>query len=289
MVSPLVTRPPYMYGRPAMPVGESKLPSGGPGGKGMPIDPGLPGTKTFAKPEDDIRQPQTDDEPIKRIDGPDDLLKDRSKIDTREDNAPKHDGIGYSDSGPFDTPKTKYPYRDDKPNAHNASTDFVLERFLAENAHDLLIDLEGTPPRVAATIIQISQGLNPKVQERAKACAPKLKRADLTNLRWIFTVDCGNGPKVVTIKASRKHAKTTTFTKMDVLFSCSCPAWQWLGPEHNAQQGGYLDRTPRGTASPPDIKDPERHNRVCKHVAAVVELAKQWVIPVRKKAPPKIK
>jgi len=277
MPLPLVLRPAYGYGRPALPVGESKLPSGGPGGKGMPVDPGIPGSSTFDKPEEDIREPGHDDESIHRIDGPDDLLKDRSKVDTREDNADKHDGIGYTAPGPYDTPMTKYPYRDDKPNAHNASARIVLGMYLSALAHEAEIAL-GEPARVAATIAEVEAGLSKKVQQSASKCSSTLKRADKTNLRWIFSVDCGNGPKVVRMKATRK-GNAAKLAKMQASFSCSCPAWQWLGPEHNAQKGGYLDGKPRGTASEPNVKDPPRQNKVCKHVASVLGLVRGWEIP----------
>lgn len=277
MQQPLITRPAYGYGRPAMPVGVSGLPGGGPSNKGLPVDPGIPGSSTFDKPEEDIREPGHDDESIDRVDGPDDLTKDRDRVDTREENAPKHDGIGYTAPGPYDTPKTPYPYRDDKPNAHNASARIVLGMYLSALAHEAEVDL-AEPVRVAATIAEVEGGLSKKVQQSASKCSSTLKRADKANLRWIFSVDCGNGPKVVRMKATRK-GNVGKLAKMQVNFSCSCPAWQWLGPEHNAQKGGYLDGKPRGTASEPNVKDPPRQNKVCKHVASVLGLVRGWEVP----------
>lgn len=282
MKQPLVSRPAYGYGRPAMPTAESGLPSGGPSGKGLPVDPAIPGTSTFNKPEKDIREPRKDDEPIKRVENPDDLLKDRDRIDTKEDWGQQHDQIGEMGKGKWDTTiKTKYPYRDDRPNAHYASAEFVVGMYLSANSHEACIDAEG-PIRVASTIAEVEKSLSKKVQQSAKRCSASLKRVDAKNLRWIFSVDCGNGPKVVRMKATRKTPRLVKLTKMDVRFKCSCPAWQWLGPEHNAQQGGYLDGKPRGTASPPDIKDPPRQNKVCKHVAAVLSMVRGWEIPVKK-------
>lgn len=277
-MQPLVTRPAYGYGRPATPVGVSGLPGGGPSDKGLPVDPGIPGSSTFDKPEEDIREPRKDDESQHRIDDADDMLKDRDRVDTREENAPKHDGIGYAGpSSPDVTPKTKYPYRDDRPNAHNASARIVLGMYLSALAHEAEVDL-GEAVRVAATIAEVEQGLSKKVQQSASKCSSVLKRADKKSLRWIFAVDCGNGPKVVRMKATRK-GNIAKLAKMQVSFSCSCPAWQWLGPEHNAQKGGYLDGKPRGTASEPNIKDPPRQNKVCKHVASVLSLVRGWEIP----------
>ncbi|MFA5387353.1 MAG: hypothetical protein WC322_03065 [Candidatus Paceibacterota bacterium] len=261
-----------------MPVGESKMPQGGPTDKGLPVDPGIPGAATFAKPEDDIRKDRTDDEPIKRVDGPDDLTKDRDRIDTREDNADKHDGIGGLGKGEWDSgTKSKYPYRDGLPLTHSAAT--VVGMWVLQTAPTLTINLEDT--RIAATLDQIVKGLSSKVVERSSKCKVTLKRADNKNLRWIFSVDSGNGPKLVRMKATRK-GNVVTLTKMDVAFPCSCPAWQWLGPEHNAQQGKYLDGKPVGTAAPPVIRDPKRANKVCKHVAAVVGLVKGWSVGAKK-------
>jgi hypothetical protein len=109
-----------------------------------------------------------------------------------------------------------------------------------------------------------------------------LKRADIANLRWIFSVDCGNGPKVVKLSAIRK-GNITKFSKLELELSCSCPAWRWLGPEFHAKGEDFLLGKPIGTASTPDIRDPERDNRVCKHVAAALSVARGWEIPKQKK------
>ena len=101
---------------------------------------------------------------------------------------------------------------------------------------------------------------------------------DAANLRWIFAVDCGNGPKVVKMKAIRSK-NVTRLSRMDVDFKCSCPAWRWLGPEHHAKREDYLDGRPRGTASVPVIRDPHNINRVCKHVAAVLTYSRAWEVP----------
>ena len=267
-MQPLVSRPAYGL------VSESKLPGGGPSGKGLPLDSGIPGTSTFAKPEEDIREQGKDDESIYRVDNADDMTKDRGRIDVREDNSGKHDGIGYTAPGPDVTDKTKYPYRDHRQHSHNASVQVVLGMYLSACAHEATVDVQA-PVRVAATLPEIERGLSKKVQQSATQCTSTLKRTDKKNLRWIFSVDCGNGPKIVRMKAVRK-GNVSQITKMPVLFSCSCPAWQWLGPEHNAQQGKYLDGAPRGTASEPNIRDPQRQNRVCKHVASVLAFIRGW-------------
>ena len=146
LAQPLVSRPAYGQGRASVPVAESGLPSGGPSNKGLPLDDSIPGEKTNAKPEDDIRDfDRNTDTPIYRKDGPDDQLKDRDRIDVRDDNADKHDGIGEMGKGTWDTTiKTKYPYRDGLPHQQYASTEFVVELWKLRQAHELRI----TPGRV---------------------------------------------------------------------------------------------------------------------------------------------
>lgn len=256
------------YGHSPSPVAVSQLPQGGPLDKGLPLDSGIPGYSTFAKPVDDIREPSNDDESIRRVDDANDLTKSRDRIDTREDNADKHDGIGAMGKGEWSgTEKTRYPYRDGIPNSHYASVRIVAERWLAETARSRVLRGHN---RVATTLDQIAQGLSEKVLRRSKNCNVTLKRRDLKNLRWIYSVDAGNGPKVVKMKAIKWHPGVKSFGKMDFEFSCSCEAWRWLGPEYHAKREEYIIGKPRGTASTPDIKDPERINRVCKHVAAVI-------------------
>ena len=56
---------------------------------------------------------------------------------------------------------------------------------------------------------------------------------------------------------------------LDVKVNCDCPFFRWNGPEHNAKANGYLLPPQHGTASEPDIRDPNREFYICKHIAAV--------------------
>ena len=272
------------------PVSESGLPQGDPGGKGVGLSPDIPGESTFNKPVDDIREPdKAEPGSIYRKDGPDDLAKpqDDEKADQRDhkDFKPRLEGPGGRPPG--DPTVTDYPYRDGLPHTHNASRGqaaFVAGLYLVELAHELRIQAE-TRVLVASKPDDIITGLNPKFVERAQTCAVELKRADIANLRWIFSVNCGNGPYVIKLKAFRS-ANVVRLGKMDIDVACSCPAWRWLGPEHHAKREDYLDGSPRGTASVPVIRDPEGINRVCKHVAAALASARAWEVP---KAKPKKK
>ena len=274
----------------AKPVAESGLPGGGPADKGLSLDKDIPGTSTYNKPENDIRDfdHSTDTAP-ERIDGPDDMLKDRDRVDTNEDNADKHDGIGYNGEGgrPKDDPTvTKWPYRDGRPDKHYANdrASFIVGLYQLRFAKEETVRLGGGMVRTAARMDDLLEGLNPKVEERGAQCSVQVKRVDVPNLRWIFAVNCGNGPKVVRVKGTRE-GNIVKFTKMDLNVSCSCPAFRWLGPEFHAKGEDYLLGKPRGTASVPDVKDPLRHNRTCKHVAAVLSHIRGWEIPRAKPKP----
>ncbi len=286
------------WGQKAPPkVGEAKLPEGDPAAKGLSLDKGIPGTSTFNKPEDDIRDFDRSDQGTNspggkgtdpwRRDSPDDQLKDRERVDTKEDWSEPHDGIGEMGKGKTDqTPmnKTPYPYRDDPKHPHyarfNPQADWVAQLYLLRFAHEAVL----TPkPRVrtAATIDDMTRGLERAIEDRGDKCHVRVRRVDAANLRWIFSVGCGHGDKVVRLKAQRV-GNIVRLTKMQLRVSCSCPAWRWLGPEYHAKKDKYLDGRPQGTASTPDIKDPHRNHLVCKHVSAVLSHVRGWEVPLPK-------
>lgn len=297
LTQPLVSRPGYNEGgSPALPrgtVSESKLPSGPPADRGLSLDDSVPGTSTFAKPEDDIREDgKSEPGSIYKVDGPGNRAKpqdDAEPGDERDHSGFKPTHAPAGGRGEDDTSLTKYPYRDGIPNTHNASVAFVAGLYALDSAPEHVLRA-GSPfeTRTAAKLDDILSGLNPKVNQSASKCSATMKRADIKNLRWIFSVDCGNGPKVVRMKAVRK-GNVVKLELMDLVLSCSCPAWRWLGSEHHSKREHYLDGKPRGTAWVPAIKDPTNINRVCKHVAAALSQAKGWTIPVAKKPKPKTK
>jgi SWIM zinc finger len=291
VTAPLVSRPAYGEHEPRA---TAQLPSGSPAGKGLPLPDGE-GYKTFSKPEDDIRDPETDPGSANRIDGPDSWAKEQDRPDVTDwveqggAVSPSYQGLG--DKDPDDYSKTKYPYRNEKPDTHNASVEpaFIAELYILERKQPLLLRYKDlTAARVAATAEQILSGLNPKFVSRSRDVQVTLRRADRKNLRWIFSAR-GNKVYAVKVRATRPRKNTTKFSKMDVEVSCSCPAWQWQGPEFHSTHGRspaptgaaeYQLGPLMGTASPPNIRDPERQNFVCKHVAAVLASTRTWDIPI---------
>lgn len=270
------------------PLATSKLPGGGPSDRGAPLRDDIPGTQTFTKPLDDHGTDDSAEEgSIYRVDGPRDIGKRQDNggdgIDHSE-ATPSYYGLGERD--PNDYSKTKYPYRDDKSNTHNAAdADFVAQLYvLAKKAGIVFTYRERASARIAATAEQILGGLNPKFVERSKKVSVTLKRADIKRLRWIFSVK-GTGTYAVKMRAIRPKKNRTKLSKMDLELSCSCPAWQWLGPEYHATKTPkYQLGKPVGTASEPHIRDPERHNKICKHVVAVLAATRDWDLPAPKKS-----
>jgi hypothetical protein len=287
--NPLVSRPGYGQ---KTPVATAELPTGGPADRGQSLSDDVPGHKTFVKPLDDNG---TSDSPdpgsIYRKDGPRDLAKPQDgggdTID-QSHSSPGYMGLGPKDPGDYS--KTKYPYRDGKPNQKNAQ--FVAQIHILERKQPLLLTykertaaLVATKARgkVAVTSDEIMAGLNPKFVERAQSIQPSMKRADPKNMRWIFSVPGSKGNiYAVKLHAMRPRKNTTKFSKMDLQISCSCPAWRWQGPEFHGEMEEYQNKkTPlQGTATTPNIRDPEWQNRVCKHVAAVLDMTRGWEVPV---------
>ena len=75
---------------------------------------------------------------------------------------------------------------------------------------------------------------------------------------------------VVDIKFNKDG--TPSLAKLNVEVKCDCPFFIYNGPEHNAKSNGYLYGSPRGTATPPNVRDPSRQYYICKHIAAIFNL-----------------
>lgn len=133
----------------------------------------------------------------------------------------------------------------------------------------------------AATIPQILGNCGPLVTSRAKKVQYRRLRLSKSGLsRWEATGSSGE-KYIIRLKPIKK-GNTKYIWKLPVKVSCSCPFFRWQGPEHWAKTNDYLWGRPRGTASFPVIRDPIGEHWACKHVIAVLELAKkqqkQWRI-----------
>ncbi len=134
--------------------------------------------------------------------------------------------------------------------------------------------------KTAALIREIREGCGPDLVGKSAGLAVKLARVDRKNAVWLFNVQGSKSPYRVRLKAAR-HGNVRDFQKLHVKVSCSCPFWQWQGPEFHAKQGDYLFGRPRGLATKPDVKDPGGKHGACKHVLAVLSFVtdKNWQAP----------
>lgn len=255
----------------------AQLPSGGSLPKGRSVSD-LAGVSTYTKPQDD-NGTSKDPEPgsIHRKDYPSDLAKpqegDQEGIDHSKAQ-PSTYGLGPRDHDDYTKPRR--PYYDYPADTRTAN--WIAQEYIVSQAPVLTI-LAGY--KTASTSSDILAGLNPDFNARSLDVKYTMKRVDVKNLRWLFSVAGSKGAEyAVKIKAIRPKKNVVKFSLMDLEISCSCPAWKWLGPEFHAKDD-YLLGKARGTASTPDVKDPKKHNRVCKHVAAILNATKGWTIPVK--------
>lgn len=65
---------------------------------------------------------------------------------------------------------------------------------------------------------------------------------------------------------------STHMLAKDVKVSCTCPSYTYWGSKYNATIGNYNYRT--RTKFAPDIRDPNRERKICKHIVAVRPLIK---------------
>lgn len=99
------------------------------------------------------------------------------------------------------------------------------------------------------------------IQDNAESCSCSFVSYMKRTRMYTFSVHCGNVPHMVRAVLSAIDEITMT---------CDCPFWRWGGPEYHAKQNEYMLGRPRGTAGPPDIRDPDRKNWLCKHAYAVL-------------------
>tara|TARA_X000000950_G_scaffold288778_1_gene407332 strand:- start:8412 stop:10220 length:1809 start_codon:yes stop_codon:yes gene_type:complete len=144
---------------------------------------------------------------------------------------------------------------------------------------------------VATKMAEILDGCSPKIFDKASDLSFSRKRIDPRNAVWLFDVASGSEPNKtyrVRLKAQRK-GNLRNLSKADVLVSCNCNFWRWQGPEHWAKQSGYLYGKPMGTASKPNVKDPDKQHAACKHVVSVLKYLNSRNVFFRAKKPPKRK
>ena len=138
-----------------------------------------------------------------------------------------------------------YPYRSEEQPRH--SSIMIAARSLAR--------------RVALKTEQLETKAPEEIQDRAETCLVNFISYDKRGRVFTFEVNCGNVPR--TVRAAMSDIDHVALT-------CNCPFWQYGGPEFHAKENRYLLGPPRGTATPPDIRDPDRKFFLCKHAYAVL-------------------
>jgi hypothetical protein len=141
---------------------------------------------------------------------------------------------------------------------------------------DLLIN-EGYPYRMNEQVrhsfvnpVRIRMALKPemlqehapeKTKNRARTCSVQFVSYYKPNRMYTFAVKCGHAPHMVRAVLSEIDEITMT---------CDCPFWRWGGPEFHAKTHSFLLGKPRGTATPPNVRDPDRKHWLCKHAYSVL-------------------
>ena len=205
-------------------------------------DADLFGTKTFVYDDQQPTVPSSDPGSIFEVNSPDEITHHQEiNFDW---NLQDPTDTSYMNDVDI-TQYQRYPYRtEEKPVRHSSVIRLSLKQEF----------LEGHVPE--------------KIRGNASSCNVGLVSYDKRSKTFTFSVDSGNGPR--TVRASLSDLD-------EVTMSCSCPFWRWNGPEFNSQQNRFLLGSPRGTADPPDVRDPERQYWLCKHAYAALKRLDSFV------------
>jgi len=134
--------------------------------------------------------------------------------------------------------------------------------------------------KTAVKINYLLQNTLQQIRERAKNLSPELIRN--RNNRWVYKVgDYYIRIKIPKVKAKvlksltdKQSERLNKIKNRDILVSCTCDFWRWNGPDYNAVQDNYSERT-FSDLSEPQERDPQRVNLICKHVYSVLRQLKR--------------
>ena len=153
----------------------------------------------------------------------------------------------------------------------NPSSGKVIPSQMKQDLYEQL-----TYVKAAATIPEIISNCGPNLIQKSKGIQFKRKRLSPSGLSTWEVQGSGGNQYVVRVKPIRKNKRVKVVAKMPVQVSCSCEYFRWQGPEHWAKSNDYLYGRPVGTASKPVVKDPKGKHWACKHVLAVLDVARKW-------------
>jgi hypothetical protein len=127
--------------------------------------------------------------------------------------------------------------------------------------------------KLAMTIIDLLSDTPSEIVTRSRDYDPVLVRHNKD--RWVYDV----GDKIVRIKLVRVPVRRLTREQLltlskiknrDILVSCDCGFWKWNGPDFNAFQQGYSERS-FSDLSEPIERDPQNKFLICKHAYAALK------------------
>ena len=158
----------------------------------------------------------------------------------------------YGDGSSVDLFDEGYPYRSDHEVRHSSIVPLIKPIKI----------------RIALKPEILQEHAPEKIKERADACVVRFISYRKPNRMYTFSVHCGNVPHMVRAVLSEVDEITMT---------CDCPFWRFGGPEFHAKAQKFLLGKPRGTAAPPDVRDPNREHWLCKHAYSVLRHLEQHV------------
>jgi hypothetical protein len=209
-------------------------------------DEDLWGTKTFVDDDDWPVTTDTEEGSIFDIDGYWGRTKHQERPNYDENIQDPTDTSYMSDVDITDY--FEYPYRTkEKPVRHSSVLIFKLA-----------LKPESLIPRTPD-----------KIKTNAETCNVRLISYDKRGRVFTFGVSSEGKPE---------HQVRAVLSSIDdITLACSCPFWKWNGPEYNAKHNEFLLGRPRGTAAPPDVRDPDRQYWLCKHAYASIRRLDSFV------------
>jgi hypothetical protein len=133
--------------------------------------------------------------------------------------------------------------------------------------------------KVATRITEIEAACSADLRRKAKGLKVSLKSFNPKKAIWNFMVQ---GSRQYRVRV-RADGNSPHIRRANIFLCCSCPYWQYQGPEHYAFTEGYLYGVPRGTASEPVEKDPDGRHGACKHSLAVLRALREYQMDPRGK------
>lgn len=230
------------------------------------------GTKTFTYDDFQPTVPQTDPGSIFDVDGADEITHHQEY--NYDENLRTPSDTSYMSDVDV-TQYWDYPYRTKQPVRHSFDIHGATSalRMLSASGMARFRERAASIPTVLFLRISVKpealvSRTPDKIKKNAASCTVKLISYNKKNKVFTFSVTSGKTPRTVQAFLSEID---------QVALSCDCPFWRWNGPEFHAKSGNYMLGQPFGTASPPNVRDPDRKYFICKHAYAVLKRLDKFV------------